>query len=156
MLYEKYEDQLKVLGLWDDCNRIMKILKYAEFDVSNIDYTRGGGDGYNWYNAVYVDEIQDCTQAEIALFFFAAGMNADSLMMAGDPAQSVVEGVDFRFEFVRSVVYKLTQGRAHINRPVQLDVNFRSHSGILNVAANILDIMFDFFPGSATILSKDV
>jgi len=79
---------------------------------------------------VYVDEIQDYTQAEIALFFLLCGQGG--LFLAGDPAQSVsgpvlvtgfivlyvmndlkqftiqvVEGVEFRFEEVRLLLLML-------------------------------------------------
>ncbi len=39
------------------------------------------------YEKVYVDEVQDSTQAEVVLFFLAAGFNVQSLFFAGDPAQ---------------------------------------------------------------------
>jgi superfamily I DNA/RNA helicase len=42
---------------------------------------------------VYVDEVQDYTQAEILLFFKLSGPG--DLFLGGDPAQSVVEGVEF-------------------------------------------------------------
>ena len=42
------------------------------------------------YDKVYVDEIQDCRQAETTLFLIAAGMNVQSLFLAGDPVQVFV------------------------------------------------------------------
>jgi len=38
----------------------------------------------------------------------AVGGSVDALFPAGDPTQSVVEGVEFRFEEVRSLVYVLS------------------------------------------------
>ena len=58
------------------------------------------------YDRIYVDEVQDSTQAEISLFFLAAGLKTGSFFLSGDPAQAVVEGVDFRFEEVREVVHR--------------------------------------------------
>ena len=63
----------------------------------DMNYTGQGGP----YNKIYVDEIQDSTQIEITLMFLCCGFSFDSLFLAGDNAQSVVEGVDFRFEEVR-------------------------------------------------------
>ncbi len=78
------------------------------------------------FDKVYVDEVQDLTSAELALL---VKMSASGILfLAGDPAQSVEEGVDFRFEDVRSVFYELT-GRAP-TRPLTLTLNFRSHTGI--------------------------
>lgn len=67
-----------------------------------MDCTGQGGP----YNKVYVDEIQDSTQAEITLLFLSCGFDFDSLFLAGDNAQSVVEGVDFRFEEVGRHLYQ--------------------------------------------------
>ena len=94
---------------------------------------------------MYVDEIQDSTQAEIFLFFLAAGMNFDGMFLSGDPAQSVVEGVGFRFEEVRSIVYNLSQTNCTISKPQVLETNFRSHQGILKCANCIIDLMFSLF-----------
>lgn len=75
------------------------------------------------------------------------------------------EGVEFRFEEIRSVVYKLlpeelqadkTKRQRYVpQKPRKVTVNFRSHSGILNVAAEVLDVMFRAFPNSAPDLGKD-
>ncbi len=42
---------------------------------------------------VYVDEVQDLTSAELALLVKMS--SSGILFLAGDPAQSVEEGVDF-------------------------------------------------------------
>lgn len=80
-------------------------------------------------------EVQDYTQVEILLFFYIGGPGA--LFLAGDPAQSVVEGTDFRFEEIRSVGHFVAGDRRHLipEKPKIVNVNFRSHSGILNTAA---------------------
>ena len=77
--------------------------------------------------------------------------------MAGDPAQSVVEGTDFRFEEIRSVGYYVAGDRRHLipEKPKIVNINFRSHAGILNCAGGFLDLLFDYFPGSAKQLKKD-
>lgn len=84
--------------MWDEADRVMDILlRFERNRDCEMNYTGKGGP----YNKVYVDEIQDSTQAEITLLFLSSGFDFDSLMLAGDNAQSVVEGVDFRFEEVR-------------------------------------------------------
>ena len=103
-----------------------------------------------------MDEVQDYTQAEIAVFFFMCGPG--DLFLAGDPAQSVVEGVEFRFEEIRSVGYRLYgENRRHLilDKPKTVHLNFRSHCGILNVAAAVLACMFKAFPDSAKQLKED-
>jgi hypothetical protein len=154
--FEMYEGQLRQAGLWDESGRALDTLSKW------LPSLRGGRPGIVGgpvhsapYDRVYVDEVQDCTQAEIALFVVAAGMDMQALFLAGDPAQAVAEGVDFRFEEVRSVVYSLSNGLERLERPVKLAVNYRSHAGILNCAAGILSKMFALFPGSAKVLEPD-
>ena len=146
-IYEAYEGQLQRSGgLWDESGRTMDFLSHwIRSGRQAVEATGRGGE----YDRVYVDEVQDCTQAEIALFFVAAGMRTQALFLAGDPAQSVVEGVDFRFEEVRSIVHQLSGGRERIARPTKLTVNFRSHAGILDCAAAVLGKLFTSFPGAA-------
>ena len=151
-IYVAYEGRLQRTGLWDESGRTMDFLScWNRFGRKAVLATGRGGE----YDRVYVDEVQDCTQAEIALFFVAAGLRMHALFMVGDPAQSVVEGVDFRFEEVRSIVYKLSCGQERIDRPMKLTVNYRSHAGILDCAAAILGKLFAFFPGAAKVLHPD-
>ena len=80
-----------------------------------------------------------------------------ALFLAGDPAQSVVEGIDFRFEDIRSVGYYVAGDKRHLipEKPRVVNINFRSHQGVLNLASCFLDLLFNHFPGSAKNLPKD-
>jgi hypothetical protein len=141
--YQKYiEDQ----QLWDDCDRVRHILLRIK-ETREVD-----PDAYEQIqrSKVYVDEVQDYTQLEILLFFYLGGPNG--LFLAGDPAQSVVEGTEFRFEEIRSCGHFVG---SVLQKPKTVNVNFRSHSGILNCAGGVLDFMFTHFPGSAKQLKKD-
>ena len=104
---------------------------------------------------MFVQEVQDYTQIEILLFFSISGVG--SLFLAGDPAQSVEQGTDFRFEEVRAVGYYVAGNRQHLipDKPKIVNINFRSHAGILNCAGGFLDLLFEYFPGSAKQLKKD-
>jgi hypothetical protein len=105
---------------------------------------------------VYMDEIQDYTQVECLLYFYIGGPGG--LFLAGDPAQSVVEGTEFRFEEIRSVGYFVagSERRDLIpQKPKTVNCNFRSHSGILNTAAAVLDFLFSQFPAGTKQLEKD-
>ena len=127
-------------NMWDDADRVMDILlRYEDNrDSCEMNFTGKGGP----YHKVYVDEIQDSTQSEITLLFLCCGFDFDSLFLAGDNAQSVVEGVDFRFEEVRSIMYALSKDvnnkKREVNKPITLITNFRSHAGILRCATGIL------------------
>jgi hypothetical protein len=140
--YQKYLDDHQ---LWDDCDRVrhllLRIKESMEVDPDAF--------GQVQKSKVYVDEVQDYTQLEILLFFYLGGPNG--LFLAGDPAQSVVEGTEFRFEEIRSVGHFVG---STIQKPKTVNVNFRSHSGILNCAGGVLDFMFTHFPGTKQ-LKKD-
>jgi hypothetical protein len=151
-VYILYEKHVKALGLWDDCDRITAIVRRLEYarvaDSAAFQDIK--------YSKLYIDEVQDYTQAEIALFFYMGGPG--DLFLSGDPAQSVAEGVEFRFEEVRSVGYHLYgEERRHLipEKPKTVHVNFRSHCGILNVAASLLTCLFQVFPDSAKQLKED-
>lgn len=69
----------------------------------------------------------------------------------------MVQGTDFRFEEIRSVGYYVAGNKRHLipEKPKTVNINFRSHAGILNCAGSFLDLLFDYFPGSAKQLKKD-
>ena len=132
--YEKYDKYCKGRDLWDDCDRLSLLIRALQRDrATKESVTR---------RRIYVDEIQDYTQAEIALFFLIC--DSGGLFFAGDPAQSVVEGVEFRFEEVRSVAWHLYNGDEKYipSKPYKVTRNFRSHAGILNVAAEVRNRWF--------------
>ena len=142
----RYENYRKERKLWDDCDRLRHLM--IRIKKSNEDDPNAFGQVQK--SRLYVDEVQDYTQLEILLFFYLSGPNG--LFLAGDPAQSVVEGTEFRFEEVRSVGHFVG---CVIQKPKTVNINFRSHSGILNCAGGVLDLMFTHFPSSAKQLKKD-
>jgi superfamily I DNA/RNA helicase len=70
------------VGWWDEADRIGGLLRRSKLEPLGA----CNGRGFD-YEKVYVDEVQDCTQAEVVLFFLATGMNMQALFLAGDPAQ---------------------------------------------------------------------
>ncbi|KAJ1385042.1 P-loop containing nucleoside triphosphate hydrolase protein, partial [Ochromonadaceae sp. CCMP2298] len=155
-VYMQYEALLLRAGLWDDCDRVMRILLAAGLHLplgksgGNSGGSGGGGGGFGQvFDKVYVDEVQDSSQIEIALYFLAAGMRYDRLFLAGDPAQSIVEGIDFRFEEVRGIVHAMSQQTVKIHSPATLNTNYRCHAGILNCASGVLDLLHSTFPHAA-------
>ena len=68
-----------------------------------------------------------------------------------DTAQSITDGVDFRFAEVRSCAYQLLgarDGAKIFERRQVLDTNFRSHDGIIQTANQVLDWLYAAFPGA--------
>lgn len=151
-IFLDYQNYLNSGGLWDGCDRVVDLLTRIE-RTKRIDPQSYGKIRKS---KVYVDEVQDYTQVECLLFFYIGGPGG--LFLAGDPAQSVVEGTDFRFEDIRSVGH-FVAGRDRRDlipqKPKIVNVNFRSHSGVLNTAAAVLDLLFTHFPSSAKQLERD-
>lgn len=100
-VFESYDAYMKAKNLWDDTDRVRSIIiKLFEDQTTMTGMKR---------NRLYVDEIQDFTQSEIAMFFMCC--DPGRLFLAGDSAQSVEEGVDFRFEDVRVVAYEMVENQ---------------------------------------------
>ncbi|KAL7535668.1 hypothetical protein ACHAWF_005230 [Thalassiosira exigua] len=149
-----YNKFLSEQHLFDDCDRTFALIKGIEH-AKKCDASLYEKEIQRM--KIYVDEVQDYTQIEI-LFLFCIGGSPGSLFLAGDPAQSVVEGTEFRFEEVRSVGYFVSgEDRRDLipAKPRIVNVNFRSHAGVLNCTGAFLDLLFRYFPGSAKQLKKD-
>ena len=69
----------------------------------------------------------------------AVGGDASRLWLAGDPAQAITSGVSFRFADVRSALH--LRNAAVPGKPMRLSRNYRSHSGILDVARKCLEAL---------------
>jgi len=96
-LFLRYQSFLSSNGYWDDGNMTAAVVTA----LLSIQKTWEGP----LYDRVYVDEIQDLTQAEIAVLILASGCRCESVFFAGDTAQSITQGVEFRFEEVGNDAY---------------------------------------------------
>eukprot|EP00741_Cyanophora_paradoxa_P020165 tig00000219_g19465.t1 len=65
---------------------------------------RGGRGGPAPFHFVAVDEVQDLSIAQIALFSFVSG-NADGFALAGDTAQTIAQGSGFRFQGAQTLIF---------------------------------------------------
>ncbi|CAI5954940.1 unnamed protein product [Closterium sp. NIES-64] len=63
------------------------------------------------FQYVYVDEVQDLTQAQIAMLQFLCSNVACGFFFAGDTAQTIARGVDFRFQDIRRLFFELFLGK---------------------------------------------
>ncbi|XP_068413729.1 TPR and ankyrin repeat-containing protein 1 isoform X1 [Eschrichtius robustus] len=110
---------------------------------------------------LYGDEIQDFTQAELALLMKCIN-DPNAMFLTGDTAQSIMKGVAFRFSDLRSLFHyasKNTMDKQYaVRKPkkiYQLYQNYRSHSGILNLASGVVDLLQFYFPESFDRLPRD-
>ncbi|KAK8699566.1 hypothetical protein V6N13_115649 [Hibiscus sabdariffa] len=54
---------------------------------------------------VYIDEVQDLTMRQIALFKHVCKNVSEGFVFCGDAAQTIARGIDFRFEDIRSLFF---------------------------------------------------
>ena len=111
----------------------------------------------------YVDETQDFTQAELTLLI-CCSRDPNGLFFTGDTAQSIMRGIAFRFNDLKSLFFYSQQSFQALgfhtgvqvpNRLYQLTHNYRSHAGILRLATSIVDLLLFYFPESFDRLEKD-
>ena len=108
-------------------------------------------------HTLYIDEVQDFTQAELALYLHCC-RDPNSLFFTGDTAQSIMRGIAFRFQDLRSLFHVIHEKVPQVKvpqKPHTLTINFRSHSGILHLAGSVIDLLQTFFTGSIDHLPED-
>ncbi|KAF8651806.1 hypothetical protein HU200_063328 [Digitaria exilis] len=144
-----------------------------EFDLS--DFVNGlhnniVSEGYNGdlMDFIYIDEVQDLTMSQIALLKHVCRNFKEGFVFAGDTAQTIARGIDFRFEDVRSLFYTsflseietCNQGTKHgkqvrLTDMFQLTQNFRTHCGVLRMAQSIMSLLYYFFPSCVDKLNPE-
>uniref|UniRef100_A0A8C5ZHL8 Tetratricopeptide repeat and ankyrin repeat containing 1 n=1 Tax=Marmota marmota marmota TaxID=9994 RepID=A0A8C5ZHL8_MARMA len=89
---------------------------------------------------LYGDEIQDFTQAELALLMKCIN-DPNAMFLTGDTAQSIMKGVAFRFSDLRSLFHYASRNtvdkQCAVRKPKKIHhlyQNYRSHSGTSSMA----------------------
>ena len=112
---------------------------------------------------IYVDETQDFTQAELSVIIRCC-RDPNRLFFTGDTAQSIMRGIAFRFNDLKSLFYYMKESYKAVgqqdqvrvpDRVYQLTHNYRSHAGILNLASSVIDLLLHFFPESFDRMERD-
>ncbi|KAG6329809.1 hypothetical protein ID866_9280, partial [Astraeus odoratus] len=109
----------------------------------------------------YVDEVQDLLITD-ALLLRILCRNPNGLLWAGDTAQTISAGSSFRFEDLKAFIYRAERDdrmRLQMARKkpmvFQLTTNYRSHSGIINCAQAVIDIISRFWPDAIDTLRPE-
>jgi len=160
-LYLKYEDEKKELGGYD----ISDVVFHIWSQIAKLP-----ADQRTVIHSIFVDETQDFTQAELALFVRVANDKND-MFFSGDTCQTITSGVGFRFEDLKSIFkYEADRQAEDLAAKAQslpaalkvripevntLTVNYRTHNGILAAAAGIVDLLEFFFPQSIDMLPRE-
>nr|XP_023876777.1 uncharacterized protein LOC111989221 [Quercus suber] len=116
---------------------------------------------------VYVDEVQDLTLSQIALFKYICKNVEEGFVFSGDTAQTIVKGIDFRFQDIRSLFYNKFvleskssgQGgrkeKGIISEIFHLSQNLRTHDGVLKLSQSVIELIYHFFPLSTDVLQPE-
>ena len=141
-LYLCYEKLKKERFFFDESDLVYNLAgRVSQFACIGKSDGLKGNQGLLPTDAVFVDEVQDFTQAELYLL---TKLNTDpnNIMLAGDTAQSIAVGVGFRFTDVRQIFYESFGGiEPHL---LQLTHNYRSHAGVLRLAACVVELLYFF------------
>ena len=145
--YKKYKKGNNIDILFDECDLVTNL-----FDrLTNLQRLP-------WLiHSMYIDEVQDFTQAELTNLIYCC-RDPNSMFFTGDTAQSIMRGIAFRFQDLRSVFYNIHSNNPKVmipKKPHNLTINFRSHSGILKLAGSIIDLISEFFKDSIDHLPDD-
>ena len=99
---------------------------------------------------------------QIAILILSCNDLQNGLFFAGDTAQSVANGVYFRFEEVNTIVWdlkkhhpdrRLCDKQLHFEKQ-KLRCNFRSHDGVLRVCDQIIKLLSKAFPKGTTTVNS--
>ncbi|KAK7319208.1 hypothetical protein RJT34_03926 [Clitoria ternatea] len=116
---------------------------------------------------VYIDEVQDLTMSQIALFKYVCQNVEEGFVFCGDTAQTIARGIDFRFQDIRSLFYKKfvleskdstynqEKMKGKISEIFLLNQNFRTHAGVLKLSQSTIELLFHFFPHSIDVLKPE-
>ncbi|CAE7144637.1 unnamed protein product [Rhizoctonia solani] len=143
-IFEIYTRSKRARGENDAADRTRLILPHLRQVIgeSQVDY-------------LYVDEVQDNLMIDIHLLR-ALAKNVENIYWSGDSAQTVVAGSAFRINDLKAFTYRDQVGSgpsAHRKAPAQfttfeLNVNFRSLSGIVSFAGYVVQTIHNLFPES--------
>ncbi|KAG8989209.1 hypothetical protein FRB94_014588, partial [Tulasnella sp. JGI-2019a] len=112
---------------------------------------------------LYVDEMQDNLLIDAAVLSLIC-QNPHGLFYAGDTAHTISIGRAFRFNDLKQFLYQSERKQplviAQKRRPVdpavfELSVNYRSHAGIMDVAAFLVSLINRAFPNTIDILQRE-
>ncbi|RZC51571.1 hypothetical protein C5167_019991 [Papaver somniferum] len=162
MIYDIFLDyeKMKLLnGEFDLADLVMDLhrrLRKGSYQVDQMDF-------------VYVDEVQDLTMRQAALFKYICQNFEEGFVFSGDTAQTIARGIEFRFQDIRSLFYNefISEPRSDIKGKAkekvhcsvsdyfQLSQNFRTHAGILKLSQSVIELLYHFFPLSIDSLTPE-
>ncbi|CAB4488006.1 unnamed protein product [Rhizophagus irregularis] len=147
-LFQHYEKMKAQRHEYDSMDRTLAIFRRAKKKAL----------GSLHIHEVYIDECQDNHIMDLALILKVFDRTS-SIFFAGDIAQCIAKGSSFRFQDLQALMYQweLTRKNDNILKPklFDLNINYRSHNGILKLAASVVKLIQHLFPNSIDQLSSE-
>eukprot|EP00058_Branchiostoma_floridae_P027802 XP_002613293.1 hypothetical protein BRAFLDRAFT_118709 [Branchiostoma floridae] len=151
-IFQTYQHEKRQRHMFDEMDFVHNLYKRLA-EAEDVDWS---------IHQVYIDETQDFTQAELALLIRCC-RDPNEMFFTGDTAQSIMRGVSFRFKDLRSLFHKARESLQQMGKRTAVQVpdmyhlthNYRSHCGILDLAAGVIKLLERFFPYSFDHLPKD-
>ncbi|KAF9642213.1 P-loop containing nucleoside triphosphate hydrolase protein, partial [Thelephora ganbajun] len=110
---------------------------------------------------LYVDEVQDNLLID-TLVLRTICANENGLFWAGDTAQAISIGSSFRFADLKAYQHRIEKQLSHElgltpveSRTFELVTNYRSHSGIVNCARSVIELIMRYWPYSIDVLKPE-
>ncbi|KAL6189735.1 hypothetical protein ACLB2K_036137 [Fragaria x ananassa] len=153
-MYEKMKMEYGEFDLSDFVTDLHRQLRHEMYEGDHMDF-------------VYIDEFQDLTMSQIALFKPMCHNVEEGFVFSGDTAQTIAKGVDFRFQELQHLFYKkfLLESRSNkhdeskekgqISEILHLTQNFCTHAGILKLSQSIVELLYHLFPFSIDVLKPE-
>ncbi|KAF3433722.1 hypothetical protein FNV43_RR24825 [Rhamnella rubrinervis] len=91
--YEKMKMENGEYDLADFVNDLHFRLRHERYEGDVMDF-------------VYIDEVQDLTMSQLALFKHNCSNVEEGFVFSGDTAQTIARGIDFRFQDIRNLFYE--------------------------------------------------
>ena len=152
-IFVAYERIKSKLGRYDVCDLVASI--YARLEQHGWRGTP--------LRALLRDEVQDFTQAELLLDMRLLE-DPSGILLCGDSAQTIARGVGFRFADIRTLFYDESQRRKVLGlsgpplavpRINCLELNYRTHTGVLDAAAVCVACLRLLFPLTVDALPRE-
>ncbi|PIA50211.1 hypothetical protein AQUCO_01300743v1 [Aquilegia coerulea] len=153
--YEKRKMENGHFDLADFVNDLHCRLRHGLFDGELVDF-------------VYIDEVQDLTMRQIALFRYICRNVDEGFVFSGDTAQTIARGIDFRFQDIKALFYNEFMGfrgddkdrmkgkdQPSVSDIFHLNQNFRTHAGVLNLSQSVIELLYHYFPFSVDVLGPE-
>ncbi|CAK9016930.1 unnamed protein product [Durusdinium trenchii] len=114
-VYKKFKQELHRYDCTDVARDLLKRAQAAQ-------RLKDGGKKIRKFFGVYVDEVQDLLPVELLLLKLVSDRN-EGFIFAGDTAQTISKGVEFRFESIRRLYYEeFCGGKQHESEVVNVKV----------------------------------